>query len=219
MAYASRALRNPFGLLGGLLALYLLVPIIAFIVRFAVAGDRGLDTDGLFSALGVSVTSATISTVIVGVLGVPLAYWLAYSDGPLPRAVGVLVQLPLALPPVMSGMLLIYVVGPYTPIGELFAGRLTDSLAGIVLAQTFVASPFLIVSARSAFAAVDEKLYDLAATLGHHRFARFWSVGLPIAAGGIRSGLLMTWLRALGEYGATVLLAYHPYSLPVFTYV
>lgn len=215
----SRLFRNPLSWLGALLALYLLVPIIAFVIRFAVSDDRGLHVDGLWSALGVSLGSATISMLIVAVLGIPLAYRLAHGTGPVTAALNVLVQLPLALPPVMSGMILIYVVGPYTPIGELFGGRLTDSITGIVLAQTFVASPFLIVAARSGFASVDPKLYDLASTLGHRQLSRFIRVALPIAAPGIMSGLLMTWLRALGEYGATVLLAYHPYSLPVFTYV
>lgn len=214
-----RAFRSPLGWLGALLALYLLVPLIAFVVRFIVSDDRGLHVEGLWSAFGVSLGSATISTLIVAVLGIPLAYRLAHGTGPLTSAVNVLIQLPLALPPVMSGMILIYVVGPYTAVGELFGGRLTDSITGIVLAQMFVASPFLIVAARGAFAGIDPKLYDLAATLGHRQLNRFVRVALPIAAPGILSGLLMTWLRALGEYGATVLLSYHPYSLPVFTYV
>jgi ABC-type Fe3+/spermidine/putrescine transport system ATPase subunit/ABC-type molybdate transport system permease subunit len=131
----------------------------------------------------------------------------------------VLVQLPLALPPVMSGIVLIYLVGPYTALGQFFNGGLTDSVTGVVIAQTFVASPFLIIAARSAFAAIDPSLDDLAATLGHRPLARFWLVRLRIAAPGIRAGALLTWLRAIGEYGATVLLAYHPYTLPVFTYV
>ena len=130
-----------------------------------------------------------------------------------------MVQLPLALPPVMAGVVLIYLVGPYTTIGSFFGGRLTGSLAGIVLAQTFVAAPFLVIAARSAFAAVEPALDDLAATLGKRPLARFLRVSLPVAAPGIRAGLLLTWLRAFGEYGATVLVAYHPYSLPVFTYV
>ena len=157
--------------------------------------------------------------MLVALFGIPLASCLARSHGPARRRPGVLVQLPLAIPPVTSGILLIYLVGPYTTIGQFFDGRLTDSVIGVVLAQTFVASPFLIVAARSAFAAIDPALDDLAATLGHRPLARFWRVSLRVAAPGIRAGLLMTWLRAFGEYGATVLLAYHPYSLPVFTYV
>jgi ABC-type sulfate/molybdate transport systems ATPase subunit/ABC-type molybdate transport system permease subunit len=121
------------------------------------------------------------------------------------------------LPPLMSGILLIYLVGPYTPLGRTFG--LTDSLAGIVIAQTFVAAPFLVIAARSSFAAVDPALTDVAATLGLHPLERFLRVSLPVAAAGVGAGLLLSWLRAFGEFGATVILAYHPYSLPVFTYV
>jgi molybdate transport system permease protein len=89
----------------------------------------------------------------------------------------------------------------------------------VILAQTFVAGPFLIIAARTAFAGVDPALDDLAASLGRRPAARFWLVSLRIAAPGIRAGLMLTWMRAIGEYGATVLLAYHPYTLPVFVYV
>jgi ABC-type sulfate/molybdate transport systems ATPase subunit/ABC-type sulfate transport system permease component len=214
-----RASRSPLTWLGGLLALYLAVPLAAFLVRLAAPGERGFGTPGLWSALWVSVESATISTALVALFGIPMAYWLARSRGPVTAAVGTLVLLPVALPPVMSGIVLIYLVGPYTFFGQLFNGGLTDSVAGVVIAQTFVAGPFLIIAARSAFAAVDPALDDLAASLGHRPAARFWLVSMRIAAPGIRAGLLMTWLRAIGEYGATVLLAYHPYTLPVFTYV
>ncbi len=88
-----------------------------------------------------------------------------------------------------------------------------------MLAQTFVAAPFLIIAARGAFAAVDPALEDVARTLGHRRVAVFAKVALPAAWPGVQAGLLLGWLRAFGEFGATVILAYHPYSLPVFTFV
>jgi molybdate transport system permease protein len=215
----SRVRRSPLAWLGGLLALYLLVPLAAFVVRLAGSHDRGFGAPGLWDAVRTSVVSATISAAVVATLGIPLAHWLARSRGPLARAVGVLVMLPLALPPLMSGIVLIYVIGPYTTLGRLFGGHLTDSLTGIVIAQTFVAAPFLIIAARSAFAGVDPALDDLAATLGHRPLARFVKVDLRVASAGVGAGVLLTWMRALGEYGATVLLAYHPYSMPVFTYV
>ncbi len=215
MAY--RATRSPLSWLGGLLALYLTVPIVYFLIRLAGSNDRGFSTPGLWSAFEISAVSATISTFLVALFGIPLANWLAHARGPVATVTGVLVQLPLAMPPVMSGIVLIYLVGPYTTLGQLLP--LTDSITGVVIAQTFVASPFLIIAARSAFAAIDPALDDLAATLGHRPLARFWLVSLKIAAPGIRAGMLLTWLRAIGEYGATVLLAYHPYTLPVFTYV
>jgi molybdate transport system permease protein len=214
-----RASRSPLTWLGGLLALYLVVPLVAFLYRLAGSSHPGFGTPGLWSAVWVSVEAATISTLLVALFGIPLASWLARSRGPVARVVGVLVLLPLALPSVMSGIVLIYLVGPYTPAGQFFGGHLTDSVAGVVIAQTFVASPFLVIAARSAFEAIDPALDDLAASLGHRSLARFWLVRLRLAAPGIRAGALMTWLRAIGEYGATVLLAYHPYSLSVFTYV
>ncbi|TWP34965.1 ATP-binding cassette domain-containing protein [Leekyejoonella antrihumi] len=215
----GRAPRAPLGWLGALLVLYLLIPLAAFAIRLAGSHDRGFGTPGLWDAARISALSATISTMLIVSFGVPLASWLARSRGRLGTVVGLIVQLPLALPPLMSGIILIYVVGPYTRVGQLFDGRLTDSIAGIVLAQSFVAAPFLVISARSAFESVDPALDDLAATLGHRPLARFTRVDIPIAWPGIRAGMLLTWLRAFGEYGATVLLAYHPYSLPVYTYV
>ena len=164
-----------------------------------------------------SAIAATIAVVLIALLGIPLAYVLARSTGRLANAVGIAIYLPLALPPLMSGILLIFLVGPYSTLGRFFDGQLTDSLTGVVIAQSFVSAPFLIVAARSAFAAVDPALEDTAATLGHGALSRFWRVSLPLARPGIRAGLLLAWLRAFGEYGATVILAYHPYSLPVFT--
>jgi len=214
-----RASRSPLSYLGGLLALYLAIPIGAFLIRLAQPGDRGFGADGLWSALWTSVASATVSTAIVAVLGIPLAYWLARTKGPLTWLVGLIVMLPIALPPVMSGLVLIYIVGPYTWLGNLFNDELTGTVAGVVLAQTFVAGPFLVIAARAAFEGIDPALNDLAASLGRGPASRFWRVSLRIAAPGIRAGLLLTWLRAIGEYGATVLLAYHPYTLPVFVSV
>ncbi|HUC36105.1 MAG TPA: ATP-binding cassette domain-containing protein [Acidimicrobiales bacterium] len=214
-----RASTASLGWLGGLLALYLVVPVVAFAVRLAESHQRGFGVAGLWGALYVSVVTATISAALVALTGIPLAYLLARSRGRIGAALGVLVQLPLALPPLMGGIVLVALVGPYTPLGELFGRHLTDSMAGVVLAQSFVSAPFLIVSARSSFAALDRSLSEHAATLGHGELARFWRVSLPLAGPGIRAGLLLTWLRAFGEYGATVVLAYHPYTLPVYTYV
>jgi molybdate transport system permease protein len=173
----------------------------------------------VLSALRVSALTATISTLAIGLFGIPLAYVFARSRSRILSVLELAVYLPLALPPLVSGILLLFLVGPYTTLGSLSRGRLTDSLWGIVLAQTFVAAPFLIVAARSAFVAVDPTLEAVAATLGHRPLARFARVSLRLATPGILAGLLLAWLRAFGEFGATVMLAYHPYSLPVYTYV
>ncbi len=208
--------RSPLPWLGGLLALYLLAPIAAFVVRL---GGGVSSAPGVGSALLTSLLTATVSATVIALLGTPLAYLLARAGGAGGRVLTALVALPLALPPLMSGLLLLYVVGPYTTLGRLFGGELTETRLGIVLAQTFVAAPFLVIAARSAFLAVDPALEEVAASLGHGRLARFARVAVPAALPGIGAGLLLAWLRAFGEFGATVILAYHPYSLPVFTFV
>ncbi len=212
-----RAPRSPLFWLGGLLVVYLGYPLAAFVVRLVTSPQRGFHVPGLFPALWVSVSCATVSLAIVTVLGVPLAYLLARSSGPISTIVGIIVQIPLALPPLMSGIVLVYLIGPYTFLGQLFGEHLTDSLVGVVIAMSFVSSPFLIVAARAAFASLDKGMLDVAATLGHADASRFLRVAVPSAGHGIRAGMLLTWLRAFGEYGAVVILAYNPASLPIYT--
>ena len=206
-------------LLAGLLALYLIAPFAAGLSQAGQADWRGIDGTGLGQAVAVSVGSATLATALVALGGIPLGYLLARRRGRGMALLGFVVQLPLALPPLASGTLLLFLLGYASPLGRLTGGALTDSFAGIVLAEAFVAAPFLVIAARSAFAAIDPVLEDVAATLGHRPWAVFRRVSLALAWRGIWAGMLLTWLRAFGEFGATVMVAYHPYSLPVFTYV
>jgi len=215
----TRRLPAPLPWLGALLAIYLCAPFVAAIQQAGLADWQAVNAIELWRALAVSLGSATLSVALILLGGVPLGYCLARVPGRKMAVLGFIVQLPLALPPLASGVLLLFLVGPYAPLGLLGHGALTDSFAGIVLAETFVAAPFLIVAARSAFASVDPVLEDVAATLGRGRLATFIKVSLPLAWPAIRAGLLLAWLRAFGEFGATVMVAYHPYSLPVYMYV
>jgi ABC-type Fe3+/spermidine/putrescine transport system ATPase subunit/ABC-type sulfate transport system permease component len=210
--------RSPRSLrwLGALLVIYLGYPLAAFVVRVATGSDEGWHVPGLWSALWVSVGSATASLLIGIVTGLPLAYVLARRRGWLSGAVGLLVQLPLAVPPLITGIILIYIVGPYSFLGQLSGERLTETIWGLIIAQSFVSIPFLVVVARSAFRGVDPALGEVAATLGHGPLNRFLRVDVPAASDGIRTGMILMWLRAFGEYGTVVILAYHPYSLPVY---
>jgi ABC-type Fe3+/spermidine/putrescine transport system ATPase subunit/ABC-type sulfate transport system permease component len=213
--------RSPATLAGlsGLLALYLLAPFAAGLAQLGIADWRSTDLGELASACAVSVTSATLATALVAVGGVPLGYLLARRQTRAMAVLGFLVQLPLALPPLASGVLLLFLLGYSSPLGRLTNGALTDSFSGIVLAEAFVAAPFLIIAARSAFGAIDPALEDVAATLGHRPWAVFMRVSVPLAWRATAAGMLLAWLRAFGEFGATVMVAYHPYSLPVYTYV
>ncbi|HZU89503.1 MAG TPA: ATP-binding cassette domain-containing protein [Stellaceae bacterium] len=209
----------PLPWLAGLLALYLIAPLAAGLRAAASANWGSVDGAALAHACAVSLASASLATALIALGGVPLGYLLARLPGRAMAALGFLVQLPLALPPLASGILLLFLVGYDAPLGHLTGGVLTDSFAGIVLCEVFVAAPFLIIAARSAFAAMDRAVEGVAATLGRGPFATFFRISLPIAWPTITSGLLLAWLRAFGEFGATVMVAYHPYSLPVYTYV
>jgi ABC-type Fe3+/spermidine/putrescine transport system ATPase subunit/ABC-type sulfate transport system permease component len=205
--------------LGGLLALYLVAPFLAGLAMTGTADWHGADWGSLGAASVVSLLSASAATLLVALGGIPLGYLLARRSGRAMALLGFIVQLPLALPPLASGILLLFLLGYASPLGALTHGALTDSFIGIVLAEAFVAAPFLVIAARSAFASVDPALEDVAATLGHRPAGVFLRASLPIAWRGILAGMLLCWLRAFGEFGATVMVAYHPYSLPVYTYV
>lgn len=210
---------RPLFWLATLLAVYLCAPFVASVPQLSAADWASVDWHATWSAVAVSAASASVSALVILLGGVPLGYFLARSNSRKVAVLGFIVQLPLALPPLTSGVLLLFLLGPYSWVGQLTGGMLTDSFAGIVLAETFVAAPFLIIAAKSAFTAVDPVLDDVAATLGHHAGSRFFRVVLPVAWPAIRAGLALAWLRAFGEFGATVMVAYHPYSLPVYTYV
>lgn len=215
--------RLPLLALGILLLLFLVAPLAGLVTQLS-----GLDLARTYgdpetrSAVLTSLVTATVSTLIVGVFGVPLAYVLARFHFPGKMVVSVLVFLPLVLPPVSAGILLLILYGPYGTVGQLLTPHgitLVDTSAGIVLAQVFVSAPFVVVSARAAFERIDPDYEEAAASMGASGWQSFLHVALPMARPGIAAGLTLGWMRALGEFGATVILAYHPYSLPVLNYV
>ena len=215
----TRRVPAPVAALAALLALYLLAPFLAGIAQGRWADWHEIDVRALLDASVVSIASASVATVLIALGGIPLGYLLARAQGRLSAVVGFLVQLPLALPPLASGILLLFLVGYSSPLGRITRGALTDSFVGIVLAEVFVAAPFLIIAARSAFASIDPVLEGVGATLGRRPLELFFRIALPIAWPSVLAGMLLAWLRAFGEFGATVMVAYHPYSLPVYTYV
>jgi molybdate/tungstate transport system permease protein len=209
--------------LAAVLVLYLAVPFIVGFGSLDPAGAEAAVADAIRAgAVGVSVATATASTAAALVFGVPLAYVLARGDFPGRSLVGAAVYLPLVVPPLAGGLLLLTVFGPHGPAGAWLDARniqVADAWPGIVLAQTFVAAPFLIVAAQVAFRGVDPALERVSYALGVPPLQTFLRVSLPLAWPGILAGLPLVWLRALGEFGATVMLAYHPYSLPVYLFV
>lgn len=210
-------------LLGAVLLVYYLVPLLSLVVSQPPGAVLGrLNSPEVLTAARTSLLGATASTVIATAFGLPLAYWLARTGGRLPTVVTAVVVLPLVLPPVVSGMVLLTVVGPNTLVGSAAAANglpLTRSVAGVVLAQTFVASPFVVVTAKAAFESVDRSLEHASRSLGKERFTTFRRVTLPLAWPGILAGVTLAFARAIGEFGATIMLAYYPRTMPVQIWV
>ncbi len=193
-------------------AAFLLVPLLALLVRAPWRGLAGLLHGGaVLDALRLSLVCATSAAVLSLVLGVPLAWLLARSTGrfvPLLRAV---VTLPLVLPPVVGGVALLLAFGRNGLVGRWldawFGLTLPFTTTGVVMAETFVAMPFLVLTVEGAFRAADEGIEEAAATLGASRLLVFRRVSLPLVGPSLLAGAVLSWARALGEFGATITFA------------
>lgn len=173
-------------------------------------------------ALRVSLIASAIATAIATVLGVPAGYRLARARGRFSGPVLFVLALPLALPPVASGIVILSVLGQASPFGGWLSSlgvTIPDTIAGVTAAEFFVSGSFVAIASTAAFSALDPALEDAARTLGAGEMRIFTRVALPAAAGNVFAGIAFTWLRAIGEYGATSIVAYHPASLPVALYV
>jgi molybdate transport system permease protein len=170
-----------------------------------------LTAPGVGQALRLSLICATSATVISVLLGVPLAWVLARSELRGRAVLRALVTVPLVLPPVVGGVALFLVLGRQGllghPLFEATGWSLPFTTPAVVVAETFVAMPFLVVSVEGALRAADARFEDVAATLGASRWTTFRRVTLPLVAPGIGAGAVLCWARALGEFGATITFA------------
>ena len=209
---ASRSVPLPL-LVPALIAVaFLVLPLIGLLIR-APWGRLGAALSGTdaIQALVLSVWTATVSTAISLVIGVPLAWMLARTSFPGQRLLRALVTLPLVLPPVVGGVALLLAFGRTG-----FVGRLLDSWFGltipftpaaVVMAETFVAMPFLIITVEGALRSADQGFEEAAATLGAKRMTVFRRVTLPMIVPSLGAGAVLCWARALGEFGATITFA------------
>ncbi|GAB2748592.1 molybdate ABC transporter permease subunit [Amycolatopsis magusensis] len=191
---------------------FLVVPLAGLIVRAPWSTlPSQLFSPEVGEALRLSLVCASLATVICLVLGVPLAWVLARGDLPGRGVLRALVTVPLVLPPVVGGVALLLVLGRRGPIGQYldswFGISLPFTTAGVVIAEAFVAMPFLVISVEGALRAADPRYEEAAATLGASRWLTFRRVTLPSIAPGIVAGTVLCWARALGEFGATITFA------------
>ncbi len=207
-------------LLGALLVwVALLGPLIALLVHTSPgAVADALRAPGALGPLVTSVQASLVALAVILLLGTPLAYLLARQRLPLPRLWEVGVILPLLTPPLVVGLLLVFMVGPETPIGQAI-GHLnlsaTNTFLALVIAEIYESVPYYVIGAEAAFAAVDPELERAASLLGDRRGRTWRRVTLPLAAPGLAAALAVTWARAMGAFGAVLIIAYHPYGLPM----
>jgi molybdate transport system permease protein len=191
---------------------FLVLPLVGLLVRtpWSELGPQ-LAAPGVGEALRLSLICATSATLISLVLGVPLAWVLARSAGRGRSVLRALVTVPLVLPPVVGGVALFLVLGRRGLIGhwlfETTGITIPFTTAAVVLAETFVAMPFLVISVEGALRAADARFEDVAATLGADRWTTFRRVTLPLVSPGVAAGAVLCWARALGEFGATITFA------------
>ena len=198
----------PAVLAGGLF----LVPLIGLVGRAPVSDLPGLLTDPVVTeALRLSLVTSVAAAIASTVLGVPLAWVLSRTRFPGRRLVRSLVTLPMVLPPVVGGAALLFALGRRGIVGEPLAEAtgivLPFSLVGVIVANTFVAMPFLVVTVEGALDGLDRRHEDAAATFGARPLTVFRRVTVPLIAPSIRAGMILAWARALGEFGATVTFA------------
>ena len=192
--------------------LLLLLPLGGLLIRAPWRGlPRLLSEPTVAQALGLSLRAAAAATTLALLLGVPLAWVLARLSFPGRRLLRALVTLPLVLPPVVGGLALLVVFGRRGVLGPLLDSALGISLpfttSAVVLAETFVAMPFLIVTVEGALSSGDQRAEEAAATLGSRPWTTFWRVTIPQIGPSIAAGAVLCCARALGEFGATITFA------------
>lgn len=198
--------------LGLLAVLFLCIPFVALLIRAPWSDMSRLVREPIVTdALRLSLVTAFAATAIAMVLGIPLAWLLARTEIPGRSVARALVTLPMVLPPVVGGAALLFAFGRSgvvgAPIYNSTGFLLPYRTWGVVVANTFVAMPFLALTVEAGFRAADRRLEDAAATLGASRWTTFRRVTLPSAAPAIAAGAVLCWARALGEFGATVTFA------------
>jgi molybdate transport system permease protein len=167
-------------------------------------------SDQAFQALQLSLITSTVTTVVTILFGTPLAYMLARWKFRWKSWIELFIDLPIVLPPSVAGLVLLIAFGRRGMFGSVLSAwgvSLPFTTAAVVLAQTFVAAPLYIRSARVGFAVVDHQLEEAARVEGANQWQLFYEVMFPLAGRALLSGAILTWTRALGEFGATILFA------------
>jgi molybdate transport system permease protein len=201
---------GPLFALGTMLVLFLALPFFGLVTttswRDFVAG---LEHPLVWPALRLSLLTTTVSLLVVVVLGTPLAWLFARRSGRFVRAIETATQLPVVIPPAVAGVALLLAFGRRGIASSLYPNDFSVAFttAAVIMAEVFVSAPFFVQAATSAFRRIDDDLLLVARSFGASPLRLFVRLGLPLAAPGLVAGAAMSWARALGEFGATLMFA------------
>jgi molybdate transport system permease protein len=199
-------------LVAGLFALFLGLPVVTLVARAIVDGSlaNAVASSVVLDGLSLSLVTTAVSLILTVAFGLPLAYVLARRRFRGKGLVEAIVDLPIVLPPSVAGLALLIVFGRRGVLAaplDVLGISLPFTTIAVILAQTFVSAPFFIRSARTGIAAVDGDLEDAARVDGASERQLFRSITLPLASTALAAGLVMSWARSLGEFGATIMFA------------
>lgn len=213
LAPARRArLGRPAEALAALAGLLLGLPVLALVARALLDGSlvATVHLGPVLSGLALSLGTTAVSLVLTVAIGTPLALVLARGRFRGSSLLETVIDLPIVLPPSVAGLALLLLLGRRGALGmplDLIGISIPFTTAAVVIAQSFVAAPFFVRSARLGFAAVDHDLEDAARADGASEWQLFTRITIPLAAPALAAGLVMSWARALGEFGATIMFA------------
>ncbi len=203
----------------GLVILFIVAPLLGLLLRTSPSDYLQTIQDTEVSrSIRLTLFASMGATLIFGILAIPLAWFLARKNFPLKGLVNGLIDLPVVIPHSAAGIALLGIISRGTWIGqagEQLGVSFVGGMGGIVVAMAFVSLPFAINAARDGFAAVPEKLEKAALNLGASPLRVFFTISLPLAKRSVLSGLVMMWARGLSEFGAVIIIAYHPMVTPV----
>jgi molybdate/tungstate transport system permease protein len=210
------------GALGAVAVVFIGITIGSLFVKVGFAGlGEALQDNNALTAILLSMGAAFYATVLSIIFGVPLAYFLARNKFFGKRFVESIIDLPIVVPHIVAGIALLTVFGANGFIGaplDSIGIHIADSMGGIVLAMMFVSAPFIINSAKSGFEAVDPRLENVAMGLGASRLRAVLTVTVPLSSRSLFNGAVMTWARAISEFGAVVIIAYYPMAASTYIY-
>jgi molybdate transport system permease protein len=207
-----RATPLPIGVLAAVGIAFLAIPLVGLLLTTPWSRLPELLTSPVAAeALRLSVITSLSATALAIVVGVPLAWVLARSRVPGRTFIRALVTLPLVLPPVVGGVALLLAFGRRGIVGQYlydwFGVQLPFSMAAVIMAEAFVAMPFLVITVEGALRSADPRFEEAAATLGARRWTVLRRVTLPLIGPALLAGTILAWARALGEFGATITFA------------